>query len=391
MTDALTPRPEHKFTFGLWTVGWQARDPFGDATRDALDPVESVHRLAELGAYGVTFHDDDVVPFGSDTAERDQHLARFRAALDETGMKVPMVTTNLFTHPLFKEGAFTANDRDVRRFAIRKVMRNLDLAAELGASTYVFWGGREGSEVDLAKDHRAALDRFREAIDFLAGYVKEQGYGIRFALEPKPNEPRGDIYLPTVGHALAFISSLEHHDIVGLNPEVGHEQMSNLNFVHAIAQALWHGKLFHIDLNGQHGPKFDQDLVFGHGDLLSAFALVDLLETAGYDGPRHFDYKPLRTEAIDGVWASAAANMRTYLLLKERAAAFRADPEVQEALAAAGIPDLAAPTIGAGESYADLLADPTAFEQFDADAKGARSHGATRVDQLALEHLMGAR
>lgn len=391
MTDALTPRPEHKFTFGLWTVGWQARDPFGDATRDALDPVESVHRLAELGAYGVTFHDDDVVPFGSDTAERDQHLARFRAALDETGMKVPMVTTNLFTHPLFKEGAFTANDRDVRRFAIRKVMRNLDLAAELGASTYVFWGGREGSEVDLAKDHRAALDRFREAIDFLAGYVKEQGYGIRFALEPKPNEPRGDIYLPTVGHALAFISSLEHHDIVGLNPEVGHEQMSNLNFVHAIAQALWHGKLFHIDLNGQHGPKFDQDLVFGHGDLLSAFALVDLLETAGYDGPRHFDYKPLRTEAIDGVWASAAANMRTYLLLKERAAAFRADPEVQEALAAAGIPDLAAPTIGAGESYADLLADPTAFEQFEADAKGARSHGATRVDQLALEHLMGAR
>jgi xylose isomerase len=391
MTDALTPRPEHKFTFGLWTVGWQARDPFGDATRPALDPAESVHRLAELGAYGVTFHDDDVVPFGSDTAERDQHLARFRAALDETGMKVPMVTTNLFTHPLFKEGAFTANDRDVRRFAIRKVMRNLDLAAELGASTYVFWGGREGSEVDLAKDHRAALDRFREAIDFLAGYVKEQGYGIRFALEPKPNEPRGDIYLPTVGHALAFISSLEHHDIVGLNPEVGHEQMSNLNFVHAIAQALWHGKLFHIDLNGQHGPKFDQDLVFGHGDLLSAFALVDLLETAGYDGPRHFDYKPLRTEAIDGVWASAAANMRTYLLLKERAAAFRADPEVQEALAAAGVPDLAAPTIGAGESYADLLADPTAFEQFDADAKGARSHGATRVDQLALEHLMGAR
>lgn len=390
MSDTLTPRPEHKFTFGLWTVGWQARDPFGDATRDALDPVESVHRLAELGAYGVTFHDDDVVPFGSETRTREDLLKRFRAALDETGMVVPMVTTNLFTHPMFKEGAFTANDRDVRRFAIAKVMRNLDLAAELGASTYVFWGGREGSEVDLAKDAQAALDRYREAIDTLAAYVKDRGYGIRFALEPKPNEPRGDIFLPTVGHALAFISTLEHADIVGLNPEVGHEQMSNLNFVHAIAQALWHGKLFHIDLNGQHGPKFDQDLVFGHGDLLSAFALVDLLETAGYDGPRHFDYKPLRTEAIDGVWASAAANMRTYLLLKERAAAFRADPEVQEALAEAGVPDLAVPTLAAGETFADLLTDP-AIAALDADAKGARSHGATRIDQLAVEHLLGAR
>jgi xylose isomerase len=391
MTEALVPRPEHKFTFGLWTVGWPARDPFGDATRPPLDPVESVHRLAELGAYGVTFHDDDVAPFGSRPGERERHLKRFREALDETGLVVPMVTTNLFTHPVFKEGAFTANDRDVRRFAIRKVMRNLDLAAELGARTYVFWGGREGSEVDVAKDVRSALDRYREAIDFLAGYVKERDYGIRFALEPKPNEPRGDIFLPTVGHALAFISTLEHADMVGLNPEVGHEQMSNLNMVHAIAQALWHGKLFHIDLNGQHGPKFDQDLVFGHGDLLSAFALVDLLETGGYDGPRHFDYKPLRTEAIDGVWASAAANMRTYLLLKERAAAFRADPEVQEAMAAAGVPDLAVPTLAAGETAAALAADQSAFETFDADAKGRRSHGATRLDQLALEHLLAAR
>jgi xylose isomerase len=391
MSDAAVPRPEHKFTFGLWTVGWQARDPFGDATRPPLDPVVSAHRLAELGAYGVTFHDDDVSPFGSGPGERERHLKRFREALDQTGLVVPMVTTNLFTHPVFKEGAFTANDRDVRRFAIRKVMRNLDLAAELGAETYVFWGGREGSEVDVAKDVRAALDRYREAIDFLAGYVKDRSYRIRFALEPKPNEPRGDIFLPTVGHALAFISTLEHADMVGLNPEVGHEQMSNLNIVHAIAQALWHEKLFHIDLNGQHGPKFDQDLVFGHGDLLSAFALVDLLESGGYDGPRHFDYKPLRSEAIDGVWASAAANMRTYLLLKERAAAFRADPEVQEALAIAGVPDLEVPTVGAGESYADLLADASAFETFDADSKGGRSHGASRLDQLALEHLLRAR
>ena len=324
-------------------------------------------------------------------AERRNALERFTKALADTGMTVPMVTTNLFTHPVFKEGAFTANDRDVRRFAIRKVMRNLDLAAELGARTYVFWGGREGAEVDLAKDHRSAMDRYREAIDTLAQYVKDRRYGIRFALEPKPNEPRGDIYLPTVGHALAFIASLEHHDMVGLNPEVGHEQMSNLNFVHAIAQALWHDKLFHIDLNGQHGPKFDQDLVFGHGDLLSAFALVDLLESSGYDGPRHFDYKPLRTEAIDGVWDSAAANMRTYLLLKERATAFRADPEVRAALAAAGVPDLRTSTLAEGESHDDLLTDPSSFEDFDADTSGARTHGATRIDQLALEHLLGAR
>ncbi|MBX3314094.1 MAG: xylose isomerase [Actinobacteria bacterium] len=397
MTNALEPRPEHKFTFGLWTVGWQARDPFGDATRPPLDPVETVHRLAGLGAHGVTFHDDDIAPFGSDGTEREQHLKRFREALDATGMVVPMVTTNLFTHPMFKEGAFTANDRDVRRFAVRKVMRNLDLAAELGAQTYVFWGGREGSEVDVAKDARAALDRYREAIDLLAAYVLDRGYGIRFALEPKPNEPRGDIFLPTVGHALAFISTLDHHEMVGLNPEVGHEQMSNLNMTHAVSQALWQGKLFHIDLNGQHGPKFDQDLVFGHGDLLSAFSLVDLLEHGGpgggpaYDGPRHFDYKPLRTEAIDGVWESAAANMRTYLLLKERSAAFRADPEVQEALAAARVPDLAVPTLADGESFEDLLADDDAFDAFDPDAAGERSHGAVRLDQLAVEHLLGAR
>jgi xylose isomerase len=397
MSNDRTPTPADKFSFGLWTVGWQARDPFGDATRDALDPVESVHRLAELGAYGVTFHDNDVFPFGSDDAARDGHIKRFRQALDQTGLVVPMVTTNLFTHPVFKDGGFTSNNRDVRRFAMRKVMRNLDLAAELGAQTYVFWGGREGSETDSAKDVRAALDRFREAIDTLAQYVTDRGYGMRFALEPKPNEPRGDILLPTVGHALAFISTLEHHEMVGLNPEVGHEQMSNLNFVHAISQALWQGKLFHIDLNGQHGPKFDQDLVFGHGDLLSAFATVDLLENGfpsggpRYEGPRHFDYKPLRTEDATGVWESAAANMRTYLLLKERAAAFRADPEVQQALAAARVPELARPTLAEGETYEQLLADRSAFEDFDADAAGARPGGQVRLSQLALEHLLGAR
>ncbi|WP_042434220.1 xylose isomerase [Streptacidiphilus anmyonensis] len=391
-----SPTPADRFTFGLWTVGWQARDPFGDATRPALDPVEAVHGLAERGAYGVTFHDDDLVPFGSDEAAREQHIARFRKALEETGLAVPMVTTNLFTHPVFKDGAFTANDREVRRFALRKVMRNLDLAAELGAHTYVFWGGREGAESDAAKDVRAALDRYREGLDLLASYVQDRGYGIRFAIEPKPNEPRGDILLPTIGHALAFIGTLEHADMVGLNPEVGHEQMAGLNFVHGIAQALWHGKLFHIDLNGQRGAKFDQDLVFGHGDLLNAFFLVDLLEhgpggVPAYDGPRHFDYKPARTEDLTGVWESASANMRTYLLLKERAAAFRADPEVAEAFAAARVGELTRPTLAPGESYADLLADRSSFEEFDVDGAAARGAGYVRLNQLAVEHLLGAR
>jgi xylose isomerase len=394
MTD-LVPTKDDKFSFGLWTVGWQARDPFGDPTRRELEPAEIVHELAKRGAYGVTFHDNDVFPFGSDDAARADHIARFRKALDETGLIVPMVTTNLFTHPIFKDGAFTSNDRAVRRFAIRKVIRNLDLAAELGAKTYVFWGGREGSEYDLAKDVRAALDRYREALDTLGQYVKDQGYDIRFALEPKPNEPRGDILLPTIGHALAFISTLEHQDIVGLNPEVGHEQMAGLNFMHGIAQALWHGKLFHIDLNGQRGIKYDQDLVFGHGDLLNAFALVDLLEFGGpgggraYDGPRHFDYKPSRTEDLTGVWDSASANMRTYLILKRRAAEFRADPRVQEALANSGVADLRVPTLAEGETIADLLADRSSFEDLDVDAVSSRGFGFVKLNQLAIEHLTG--
>jgi xylose isomerase len=276
-------------------------------------------------------------------------------------------------------------------------MRNLDLAAELGAKTYVFWGGREGAETDSAKDIRSALARYAEGIDMLAQYAIDRGYNIRFAIEPKPNEPRGDILLPTLGHAIAFISTLEHADMVGVNPEVGHEQMAGLNFVHGIAQALWQGKLFHIDLNGQHGIKYDQDLVFGHGDLLSAFFLVDLLENGGvrgtpaYDGPRHFDYKPLRTEDIDGVWASAAANMRTYLLLKQRAAAFRADPEVQAALTAARVHELSVPTLADGESYTNLLEDRSAFEDFDLEAAAVRGYHFTQLDQLAVEHVLGAR
>jgi xylose isomerase len=387
----LTPSPEHKFTFGLWTVGWQGRDPFGDATRAPIDPVETVTRLAELGAYGVTFHDDDLIPFGSSDAERDALIKRFRAALDTTGLTVPMATTNLFTHPVFKDGGFTANDRDVRRFALRKTIRNIDLAAELGAKVYVAWGGREGAESGAAKDVRVALDRFKEAFDLLGDYVTEKGYDLKFAIEPKPNEPRGDILLPTVGHALAFINTLERPELVGVNPEVGHEQMAGLNFPHGIAQALWHGKLFHIDLNGQTGIKYDQDLRFGAGDLRSAFWLVDLLESAGYEGPRHFDFKPPRTEDYDGVWASAEGCMRNYLLLKERAAAFRADPAVQDALRASRLDQLALTTVAEGEGLAGLLADRSAYEDFDADAVAQRGMAFEQLDQLAMEHLLGAR
>ncbi|GGQ65403.1 xylose isomerase [Kitasatospora griseola] len=385
----LTPTPADKFTFGLWTVGWQGRDPFGDATRRALDPVETVERLASLGAHGVTFHDDDLIPFGSSDAERAAVVKRFAAALESTGLRVPMATTNLFTHPVFKDGAFTANDRDVRRFALRKTIRNIDLAVELGADVYVAWGGREGAEHGASKDVRTALDRLKEAFDLLGEYVVGQGYDLRFAIEPKPNEPRGDILLPTIGHALAFIERLERPELVGVNPEVGHEQMAGLNFPHGIAQALWAGKLFHIDLNGQSGIKYDQDLRFGAGDLRQAFWLVDLLESAGYQGPRHFDFKPSRTEDFDGVWASAAGCMRNYLLLKERARAFRADPEVQAALRAARLDRLAEPT--AADGLAALLADRTAFEDFDVTAAAERGMAFEQLDQLALEHLLGAR
>jgi xylose isomerase len=379
------PNPSDKFTFGLWTVGWQARDPFGDATREALDPVRTVSELADRGAYGVTFHDDDLIPFGSSISERAAHIARFKKALDSTGMKVPMATTNLFSHPVFKDGAFTSNNRDIRRYAIRKVMTNIELAVELGAKTYVCWGGREGAETDIGKDPVVALERMREAFNVLGQYVIDKGYDIKFALEPKPNEPRGDIFLPTIGHALAFINSLDHPELVGLNPEVGHEQMAGLNFVHGIGQALYHKKLFHIDLNGQHGPKYDQDLVFGHGDLKSAFFLVDLLDRYKYDGPKHFDYKPMRTESDEGVWASASANMRTYLILQERATAFRNDPRTKAALEKSGVTELLQPTLDAGESWRDIQG-----ENFDVESAGKRGYHYEELDQLALEYLIGA-
>jgi xylose isomerase len=385
------PSREDKFSFGLWTVGWQAQDVFGGPTRAPLDSVEAVHRLSDLGAAAVTFHDDDLFPFGSDDATRDKLIARFKDALTETGVRVEMVTTNLFSHPIFKDGGFTSNDRAVRRFAIKKVLRNIDLAAELGAETYVLWGGREGAESGGAKDVAAALDRYREGLNLLCAYVRDQGYNIRFALEPKPNEPRGDILLPTIGHALALISALDEPDRVGLNPEVGHEEMAGLNFAHGIAQALWHGKLFHIDLNGQHGPRFDQDLRFGAGNLRGAFWTVDVLENSSgyptaYTGPRHFDYKPPRTEDADGVWGTAAACMRNYLILKEKVRAFRDDPEVSAALATARVDELSVPTLLPGETLAQLRA-----EEIDIETVAARGMAFERLDQLAMEHLLGIR
>jgi xylose isomerase len=385
--SALSPQPDHRFAFGLWTIGHVGRDPFGEPTRQPIDLVDFVRNLAEIGAWGVTFHDDDLVPFGSTAAQRDAIVARFTSVLKETGIVACTATTNLFTHPVFKDGAFTSNEPSVRRFAIQKVMRNLDLAAEVGASTYVFWGGREGVEAFAAKDPRDALNRYREALDFLAGYSQDQGYPLRFALEPKPNEPRGDTFLPTVGHMLAFIETLDHADMVGVNPEVAHETMAGLSFYHGVAQALWQRKLFHIDLNAQKIGRYDQDLRFGSEGIKDAFFLVRLLEEGGYEGPRHFDARPYRNEWGEGVWEFARGCMRTYLLLAERARAFDEDPRVKQALADAGADSLREPTIG---GYTADAAAHLRAEAFDPDALAARSYHNERLDQLVIEHILGS-
>jgi xylose isomerase len=385
-SDRFVPSRDDHFSFGLWTVGWQGVDVFGTAVRPPMPADRAVRKLAELGAHGVNFHDNDVFPFDASETDRARLISDFIKALADTGLVVTTATTNLFSHPMFREGAFTANDRDVRRYALAKVMRNLDLAAELGAKVYVCWGGRDGAESGAAKDVRAALDRLKEAYDVLCQYVLANGYDLKFAIEPKPNEPRGDILLPTAGHALAFINELEHPELVGINPEVGHEEMAGLNYAHAIAQALWHGKLFHIDLNGQHGPRYDQDLRFGAGNARGAFWVVDALEAGGYDGPVHFDFKPPRTEDDDGVWASAAACMRNYLILQDKVRRFRADPEVAEALRSARVDQLALPTLADGETWQDI-------REFspDAEALGRRGMAFEQLDQLALEYLYGVR
>ena len=386
--SALVPRSEHRFTFGLWTVGHKGHDPFGEPTRPGLAPEETVRRLADLGAHGVCFHDNDLVPIEASENEAREIKERFRRALDETGMRVTMATTNLFSHPVFKDGAFTANDRQVRRFAVQKTLRAIELGMELGAPTFVFWGGREGVEADAAKPARDALERYREAIDFLCEYVLDRGYEMRFAIEPKPNEPRGDIFLPTVGHALAFIERLEHSQMVGVNPEVAHETMAGLSFQHAVAQALWAGKLFHIDLNAQRIGRYDQDFRFGAVGLKDAFFVVKLLEDAGYEGPRHFDARPLRTENEDGIWDFAAGCMRTYLALAEKARRFDADAEIRAALAKTKVPELAEPTVG---GYSREAVDELLAEQHDLALLGARACSNERLDQLVIDLLLGLR
>jgi xylose isomerase len=386
-TDALTPRPEHRFTFGLWTVGNPGRDPFGDPVRAPVDPVDSVHRLADLGAWGLSLHDDDLVPYGSSADEYERIVSRFDAALQERSMGIGMATTNLFGHPAFKDGAFTSNDRAVRRAAIGKAMKSVDLAARLRAENYIFWGGREGTEVGAAKDPRDALERYREAINILADYVVEQGYDLRFAIEPKPNEPRGDLWLPTVGHALHFITTLDRPEMVGVNPEVAHETMAGLAFHQGVGQALWAGKLFHIDLNAQRIGRYDQDFRFGAEDLKEAFMLVRLLERAGYDGPRHFDAHPYRTEDAAGVWDFARGCMRTYLALAEKARHFDALPEVAEAMEAASVPSLGEPSVPGGLAETDALK----AESAGLDALGQRGYFNERLDQLVVDVRMGLR
>ncbi|CAM4221953.1 xylose isomerase [Deinococcus marmoris] len=383
-----TPTAADRFTFGLWTVGNVGRDPFGEPTRQPISAPYIVRKLAELGASGINLHDNDLVPIDATAAERDRIVSDLKAALAETGLKVPMATTNLFGDPAFKDGAFTSADRRVRAYALQKTMRSMDLGAELGAKTYVFWGGREGTEVDAGGKLLDALAWFRESLNFLAEYSESQGYGYRFALEPKPNEPRADIFLPTVGSALGFIPTLDKPELFGVNPEFAHETMAGLSFPHAIAQALDAGKLFHIDLNDQKMGRFDQDLRFGAENIKGAFFTVMLLEDTGYSGPLHFDAHALRTEDEAGVWAFARGCMRTYLILKDKVAQFHADPEITAALEAYRVEDTELATLS---KFSPENAEALKNREFDREALGVRGLGLEALDQMTIELLMGVR
>ena len=395
MSDKYEPKPEHKFTFGLWTVGNPGGDPFGADVRESRSPADLVYLLADVGAYGVNFHDNDLIPIDATRTEREAILTSFRKALDETGLKVPMATTNLFYDPVFKDGAFTANDPQVRAYALQKTMHAIDLGVSFGAEVYVFWGGREGIETDAAKDPLAGIQRFREALNYLTEYVLDQGYatvdgsGLRFALEAKPNEPRGDIYFPTTGAYLGFIETLEHPEMVGVNPEVAHEHMAGLNFLHAVAQAWDADKLFHIDLNDQNYARFDQDWRFGMQNLKQAFFLVKFLEDVGYEGCLHFDAHAMRTEGYEGVKDFARGCMRTYLILKEKAEQFNADAEIQGLLA-----EINADRGDASRfltPYSTDAAEALKAHTFDRQAISARGLGYEKLDQLTNELLLGIR
>jgi xylose isomerase len=384
-----TPKPEHKFTFGLWTVGNAGRDPFGAPVRDLKTPVELVQLLAEVGAYGVNFHDNDLVPIDASPTERERIVKDFKAALKDTGLVVPMATTNLFADPIFKDGAFTSNDPKVRAYAIQKTMNAIDLGVELGAKIYVFWGGREGTETDASKNPVEAIKRTREAMNFLCDYTNDQNYDLKFALEAKPNEPRADIYNPTTGHMLAFIATLDHSEMVGVNPEVAHEHMAGINFMHGVAQAWEAGKLFHIDLNDQYPGRYDQDLRFGSRDLKSAFFLVKFLEDVGYQGSRHFDAHAYRTEDYEGVKDFARGCMRTYLILKEKAAQWNADKEIKAVLDEINADDGSmTPFFG---RYGSQKAKALKAFAFDRAAIAGRGLKYERLDQLTIDLLMGIR
>lgn len=388
-TGLYEPRPEHKFTFGLWTVGWRGRDPFGAETRPPLDPIEAVHLLADVGAYGVNFHDNDLVPIDATPAERDRIVRDFRHALEDTGLRVPMATTNLFFDPIFRDGAFTSNDARVRAYALQKTMRAMDLGKEFGAEVYVFWGGREGAEVDAGRHPIDAIKRFRDAINFLCEYSIDQGYGYRFALEAKPNEPRGDLYFPTTGHYLAFIETLDHPEMVGVNPEVAHETMAGLSFPHAVAQALDAGKLFHIDLNDQRPGRYDQDFRFGSEGIKADFFLVKLLEDSGYQGMRHFDAHAYRTESPQGVRDFARGCMRTYLILKEKAQQFNEDPEIQGLLRELAVHDPELERLCTG--YSRKKAVQLKQREFDREQITRHHLPYERLDQLVIDLLLGVR
>ena len=386
---ALEPRPEHKFSFGLWTVGNPGRDPFGGPVRPILKPTEIVALLAEVGAWGVNLHDEDLVPRDASGKKRDAIVAEFKQALSDHGIVVPMATTNLFSDPAFKDGAFTANDARVRAYALQKTARAIELGVELGASTYVFWGGREGIESEASKDPVLALQRFRDALNWLTSYCRDRGYGLRFALEAKPNEPRGDLYLPTTGAMLGFIATLEHQEMVGVNPEVAHERMAGLSFVHALAQAHDAGKLFHVVLNDQAGPRYDQDLRFGSSDLKGAFFMVRFLEECGYEGPRHFDAHAYRTEDVAGVKDFARGCMRTYLALAQKSKRMRQDQEIQGLLAEVGAQDPAdAALLG---PYSKDGAKRLLAAKLDREACAARGLRYEQLDQLVTELLLGLR
>lgn len=389
MTNHFIPKHEHKFTFGLWTVGSTGRDPFGGPVREAKTPTELVYLLGEVGAYGVNFHDNDLIPIDATPAEAEAIKKDFRKALSDTGLVVPMATTNLFSDPIFKDGAFTSNDPKVRAYALQKTMRAMDLGVEFGAKVYVFWGGREGTETDSSKSAVESIKRSREAMNFLCEYALDNQYDLKFALEAKPNEPRGDIYNPTTGHMLAFIATLDHPEMVGVNPEVAHEHMAGINFMHGVAQAWEAGKLFHIDLNDQYPGRYDQDMRFGSRDIKAAFYLVKFLEDVGYTGSRHFDAHAYRTEDYAGVKDFARGCMRTYLILKEKAAQFNTDPEIQSLLAEINADDSSmAPFFG---KYSAAKAAALKAQPFDRPAISRRGLQYERLDQLTIDLLLGVR